>query len=499
MRDSLRADVRDALVDYVGGRRHLAWIEVDANGEVRATGGALEHHGLDRLAPGQELSEHVPALGLLVEHELPRVNIGDGHFADLVLRPLGQGWTVLVLDCTASVERERALLQKGNELDLLREDLAGRSAVLSPPAELLAALGVALFERLPDRTLRGIEPLPEWAGELVDRRVGRPIEVDVTTFLGNFLIDAEELWRAKRAGSVRSGSWVEAGEAGGERVVEAIAVQTEKGHSWLALELLEQQFEERHSLLQRARETRLDYDLLRDEVEKKEVLLHCIVHDLKGPLASIVGVLSLLLRRNPSAERTRELLELALRQAHRQDEHIRLVLDVFKAEVEALQAWEQDPGQAPDLDAVAREQVERWLPAFEDRGRGLDYERVGGAGPMPVAAGVARLDRVIGNLLENALRHAPPESTVTVRVRDGEPVASLEVVDHGPGVDEDLARDLFRRFARGRDGGSSGLGLYFCRRTVERWGGSMRYAPTPGGGATFVAELRTLRPRDEPE
>ncbi len=65
------------------------------------------------------------------------------------------------------------------------------------------------------------------------------------------------------------------------------------------------------------------------------------------------------------------------------------------------------------------------------------------------------------------------------------------MLDRGPGVPEALQGQLFRRFVQGGSGGgAAGLGLFYVRMTVERWGGRIRYEDRPGGGAAFHVTLR---------
>jgi two-component system sensor histidine kinase MprB len=114
------------------------------------------------------------------------------------------------------------------------------------------------------------------------------------------------------------------------------------------------------------------------------------------------------------------------------------------------------------------------------------------AEPCLVRAAASRLDRAIGNLLDNALKWSPPGGPVEVRVRAGR----LEVRDHGPGIPAvDLPR-VFDRFyrapaARGLPG--SGLGLAIVRQVAETHGGSVRAANDPQGGARLTLELPVLQ------
>jgi signal transduction histidine kinase len=92
--------------------------------------------------------------------------------------------------------------------------------------------------------------------------------------------------------------------------------------------------------------------------------------------------------------------------------------------------------------------------------------------------------------VENALRHSPRGSTVTIGVQEERGGVLTTVDDEGPGVPEELAANLFQKFEQGHyNPGKSGLGLHFCRITIERWGGTIGYSPRAGQGARFWFRL----------
>ncbi|MFG3504017.1 sensor histidine kinase [Streptomyces sp. NPDC047821] len=143
------------------------------------------------------------------------------------------------------------------------------------------------------------------------------------------------------------------------------------------------------------------------------------------------------------------------------------------------------PGQGRvDLAALVREEV---------------AQRVGDRVPVRIEGGEAeaagsrgQLARVLGNLLDNAQRHA--ESAVTVTVRREGRHAVLTVADDGAGVPEPERERIFARFvrlddARGRDEGGAGLGLAIARDVALRHGGTLTVGRAPGGGALFVLRL----------
>lgn len=111
-------------------------------------------------------------------------------------------------------------------------------------------------------------------------------------------------------------------------------------------------------------------------------------------------------------------------------------------------------------------------------------------------AGLMRL--ALRNLLSNALAYSDPGSPVVLRVSDlDEPLSLvLEVLDQGPGIDPELAPQLFDRGVRGSQGGQGhGLGLYVVRRVMELHGGSVEPLANPGGGTIF----RLVLPQDMPD
>lgn len=234
------------------------------------------------------------------------------------------------------------------------------------------------------------------------------------------------------------------------------------------------------------------------DLEKQDILLHTIVHDLASPLSGIVGCLSAIEDGPENPKDLERLVTLALRQAHRQERLIQQILDVFRAQ-------DDDPAQeeapaSPDISRIARRLVENLEPSFalqdvqlvvEDRSSGFDWAQ------HPVIGEETRLERVLANLLDNGLRHAPAGSTVTVRLDGGDHHVEVSVLDEGPGVPETEVEGLFARLSQGQNRGRVGLGLYFCRITIQRWGGDVGYAPRDGGGARFWFRLPWAH--DEPQ
>lgn len=235
----------------------------------------------------------------------------------------------------------------------------------------------------------------------------------------------------------------------------------------------------------------LDYEKLEKEIRKKEILLHCIVHDLAGPLMGIRGGFELISMTETLTEQGRELVQIGLRQSTRQETLIREILQAFASEIEQFEAFSLDPATAPDAAHSAREVIALLAPAFERHNARLQLDpAVDARADWKVVGEKTRLERIFSNLIENALRHTPAQSTVTVGLYDEGDKILLTIDDQGPGVPDEVAATLFQKFSQGKSGrGKIGLGLYFCRMTVEKWGGTIGQENREAGGSRFWFRL----------
>ncbi len=361
-------------------------------------------------------------------------------------------------------------------------------------ASLLQEQRLALFEYLGEGVFRPIGSYPTFLTDVVGSEAANAPTIrlgDGMPFLENFLAEAEEFWNSRLEGRAESGTWIENSQEGNEYALEASAVWL-GGRKILLLQNPQGRYDERVRVLQTARDSLLEHEKLLREIQKKEILLHCIVHDLSQPLTAIRGSLSLL-RLQSMAPEFKEVLEIAERQSEKQETMIRGILDAFSAELASEQAVESDPSRAPDLARCAAKTVEAFQTAFQERGAKIELSpELNLTRQWKVKGEESRMLRLFGNLVENALRHTPAGSTVTLGVTADENSVCGYVDDEGPGLPEDAtATRLFALFAKGKGerAGKAGLGLYFCKMTVERWGGTIGCENRPAGGARFWFRL----------
>jgi len=228
----------------------------------------------------------------------------------------------------------------------------------------------------------------------------------------------------------------------------------------------------------------LDAEALRRADVMKTALLRAVSHDLRTPLMAILTSASALSRDDldlDAADRA-DLLATILTEAERLDSLVDNLLDLSR-----LQAGAVQPEPAP------------W--AIDD----LVVQALGEMGPraarvevsLPDHSPIARVDsqqveRVLVNLIENALKYSPPDEPVRVQVASHGTHGVVRVIDHGPGVASDETERIFEPFHRGRSAGSvrgAGLGLAIARGFAEASGGRVWVESRDGQGATFTLEL----------
>ena len=248
----------------------------------------------------------------------------------------------------------------------------------------------------------------------------------------------------------------------------------------LELHRLDATNREYYELVRRQRD-----DLMRLELQK-ERLMAFVVHDLKNPVNGIDLHAQVVLRDSELSPRSRASAE-SIREEVRSLMRLLLnLLDISKGEEGRLA-----PSLAP-VDVTTLVKAVFDALAVPARGKAIALES--SLEPATLRADPDLLRRVVENLLENALRHAPEESVV--RVSGGAQANGFEirVADQGPGVPAELRESIFERFVqveskdRAVSRSGRGLGLAFCRFAVEAHGGRI-WVEDASPGAVFCLRL----------
>jgi signal transduction histidine kinase len=218
-------------------------------------------------------------------------------------------------------------------------------------------------------------------------------------------------------------------------------------------------------------------DRLRAEDEMRTTFLQAVSHDLRTPLAAILGLAVTLERDDIDLphDETRDLARRIAQNARKLDALVSDFLDL-----ERLRRGLARPEFAPvDLGALIREIVAN-SDLVGARRLALDVA------PLSVRADGAMVDRIVDNLLGNAVKHTPGDSRIWVRVERTDDGALVIVEDDGPGVDPDERERIFEAYRQGSHAAmGSGVGLALVATFAELHGGRAWVQEREGGGASF--------------
>ena len=220
--------------------------------------------------------------------------------------------------------------------------------------------------------------------------------------------------------------------------------------------------------------------------DMRAALFSSITHDLRTPLASITaGVSSLLERGVDYDDREREeLLRTSLEEANRLNRMVANLLDLARLRAGALQ-----PATEPmPIEDVLESVLRRMAPVLAP----FALRTVIRPDLPLVAIDPIQIDQVLTNLLENAVRFAPPASEIKVTANAWRQQVEVRVSDQGPGIAAEERERVFEPFYKrdaGLGRGGTGLGLAIARAIVQAHGGRIRAEGTPAGGASVVFDL----------
>lgn len=235
---------------------------------------------------------------------------------------------------------------------------------------------------------------------------------------------------------------------------------------------------------------------LRERVAAEEALhlrdqfVSLAAHELKTPLTALLGYLDVVQRRTARSgmlsERDAHALQVAADQANRLNTMVHTLLDVTRLETGQLQIT------CATVDVAA---LVRRIAA--EAGAGLEQHTlqiVGCDTPLPIEGDALRLEQVVQNLVQNAIKYSPEGGTISICLSHDDRYAFFSVRDQGIGIPPAALPHIFSRFFRANNAdaqhiGGLGIGLYVVHEIVARHGGAIEVHSQEGHGTTFRVSL----------
>ncbi len=238
-----------------------------------------------------------------------------------------------------------------------------------------------------------------------------------------------------------------------------------------------------------------DVTLLKEAEHLKDDFIGLAAHELRNPLAVLQGLVQLLLAESAHGRETlsvevREALESIDQASRRMGELTTDLLDVTRLQAGRLELYLE----ATDLIALVKRVVRRLQLTTEHQ---LNISTQ--AEYLIASVDVKRMEQVIINVLENAIKYSPHSSSVEIVLQTDQMAenAIISIQDTGIGIPVDQQSRIFGRFMRAENAQrqgipGTGLGLYLCRELVERHGGRIWFSTCEGEGTTFFLSIPLL-------
>ncbi|MDU2497500.1 MAG: HAMP domain-containing sensor histidine kinase [Klebsiella grimontii] len=257
--------------------------------------------------------------------------------------------------------------------------------------------------------------------------------------------------------------------------IKALAAQTPEANPGNEVAVLHNRF------IELARQIASQWDRLADSDRQRREFVANISHDLRTPLTSLLGYLETLSLKADrlTMEENKQYLNIALRQGNKVRHLSQQLFELARLEHGGIKPQPETFVLAELVQDVAQ----KFDLPIATRNIGLRLELA--TGLPPITADLSMIERVLTNLLDNAIRHTPEGGLIRLAARRSGPEFIVEVADSGPGIGSELRATLFERpsvLAPGAQSASrGGLGLMIVRRMLQLHGGDIRLLDAPAG------------------
>ncbi|WP_430616276.1 two-component system, OmpR family, sensor histidine kinase VanS [Enterococcus sp. DIV1279b] len=215
--------------------------------------------------------------------------------------------------------------------------------------------------------------------------------------------------------------------------------------------------------------------LLKEETQRTKDLITYLAHDLKTPLASVIGYLNLLLdTKNLTNEQMTQSLTIALEKSERLETLMNEFFDITRFNLQVIQLYQREL----DFVFLLKQIQEEFYPLLKEKEQTICYS---GPESLKLKADSEQLARVLNNLLKNAIAYAPDQTTITMQLTVDEQAATFILANQSEPIEQEQLEALFEKFyrldqARSTKTGGAGLGLAIAKEIILAHQGMIRAA-----------------------
>ncbi|RLD91623.1 MAG: hypothetical protein DRJ09_00410 [Bacteroidetes bacterium] len=500
MLKDLPLKIVEYLVEEIPPYSGLLMIKVDNRGVVKNWKGNPKEYLGGKLTENESIEELVPALNGICPFDKGSVKLTKlqlkNKYCDIhVVKENGHYW-IIFIDQTREVDSLKSLLQNMNE-----EQLKGRGNKTNSkemPFRHLDKLNFATFLRKDDGSFSLQPNTPGWIKKhaFYNKASGSIDPISTFPFLEIFILEVEEFWKENKESYVVSETWSET-FAGKDHYLRAYATNLNNSN-YLFLKSFIREGVEEQNLLQAFRDSSLAFDkLAKTEKKLKELLVYknkfnsIISHDLRAPIAAVLGVVNVLTTDEEEIGKLNEDYQELIYGI--KDEMNRLLdynnklyhwanleLGNFKLEFETI-----------SLDEIIKIATETAREKCNEKNIALTINVEAG---LKVRVDKTLFLQALNNLLSNAIKFTPISNSIKITAKKDDDKAFISVVDTGIGMNDDMVKNLFKESTNNTTQGTSGekgtgLGLGIIKKIIEAHKFKITVKSVPGKGTVFTIEI----------
>lgn len=502
MLDNLPKNIVKYLVDELPPYTGILILKIDANSIIIDFHGAYKEYLTEKPEIGKPVYEYILALHsmippLISPMVLNKIQIRDSIYCDVhIIEENENEYWLLLIDQSREAESIREILQKINETKYYKE-----SGIEHPNESTFNPFEV--FNYLNLRIIRDDEAeingnTPTWF-KLIKPDLSENKSISFTKvfpYLEVFMFEVNEFWAKKENGKLKSGIWSETLENGKEILLTAYAIYY-NSEKFILIKPLEEEIDNEQMALQMAREQKLAYEKLEKAEQKLKTLLEykdkfvsIISHDLRSPVAAVLGIAEMLVNDKEELSKLDDFYKEMILSI--KEEMIRLLdyndklyhwsnLELGNFEVVKTKS---------SLDKIIKTAHRTAEKKLESKNITFSTNL---KSDIDVDVDMTLFLQVLNNLMANAIKFTPENGEISININTNKKL-QLSVVDSGVGMPKEVCENIFTGFARNSTIGTegekgTGLGLGIVKKIIDAHGFTIHVESEEGKGSEFIIDF----------
>ncbi len=500
MLKNLPKEIVKYLVEELPPFTGLLLVKTDENGIIEGYYGQYIDYFTEEPKAGKNIHDYSPALfsmipPLVSPMVLNNIKSTTQNYADIhIIETSAEAYWVIFMDQTNEVEKIRDILQQINSKKLKIE-----SGNISEEKSLFNVFEYLQLRVIGDKIAIIESPVPLWYKRLNHDYISDDniVYTELFPYLEVFEYEANDFWSTMINGRLKSGIWTESTADGNDITLNATAIYY-NGEKYLFIQEVEEGLDGTQMALQMARDQKLAYEKLEKAERKLKTLLEykdkfvsIVSHDLRSPVAAVLGIAELLLNDKEEIEKLSDFNKDML--VSIKEEMLRLLdyndklyhwsnlelgnFEIVKTKSDLLKIIET-------AKRTANQKMQAKNISFS-----TNLKK-----PLHVNVDTTLFLQLVNNLMANAIKFTPVNGNISIDVKHTKNNIEFAVIDSGVGMPQEICKNIFKGFARNSTVGTggekgTGLGLGIVKKIIDAHGFQIKVESKINEGSQFIISI----------